>query len=91
MYTAYIKRPDFGRLRLPRPSAAASAQADRRPADLERLGFVTRVRRIRQIKTPLGFTTRQITNAYRVGVDAASLFEARTLAGLRSSACHRGL
>ncbi len=34
--------------------------------DLERLGFVTRIRRIRQIKTPLGFTTRQITNAYRV-------------------------
>jgi hypothetical protein len=35
-------------------------------ADLERLGFVTRIRRIRQILTPLGFTTRQITNAYRV-------------------------
>src|SRR5215471_10090244 len=35
-------------------------------ADLERLGFVTRIRRIRQIMTPLGFTTRQITNAYRV-------------------------
>jgi hypothetical protein len=35
-------------------------------ADLERLGFVTRIRRIRQITTPLGFTTRQITNAYRV-------------------------
>jgi hypothetical protein len=34
--------------------------------DLERLGFVTRIRRIRQITTPLGFTTRQITNAYRV-------------------------
>jgi hypothetical protein len=29
-------------------------------ADLERLGFVTRIRRI---NTPLGFTTRQITNA----------------------------
>jgi hypothetical protein len=35
-------------------------------ADLERLGFVTRIRRIRQIMTPLGFITRQITNAYRV-------------------------
>jgi hypothetical protein len=35
-------------------------------ADLERLGFLTRIRRIRQIMTPLGFTTRQITNAYRV-------------------------
>jgi hypothetical protein len=35
-------------------------------ADLERLGFVTRIRRIRQIMTPLGFTTRQITNAYRI-------------------------
>jgi hypothetical protein len=35
-------------------------------ADLERLGFVTRIRRIRQVSTPLGFTTRQITNAYRV-------------------------
>jgi len=34
--------------------------------DLERLGFVTRLRRIRRIMTPLGFTTRQITNAYRV-------------------------
>ncbi len=32
-------------------------------ADLEALGFVTRIRRI---STPLGFTTRQITNAYRV-------------------------
>jgi hypothetical protein len=35
-------------------------------AELERLGFVTRIRRIRRIMTPLGFTTRQITNAYRV-------------------------
>jgi hypothetical protein len=35
-------------------------------ADLERLGFITRIRRIRQIKTPLGFRTEQITNAYRV-------------------------
>jgi len=35
-------------------------------ADLERLGFITRIRRIRRIMTPLGFTTRQITNAYRM-------------------------
>jgi hypothetical protein len=34
--------------------------------DLERLGFVTKIRRLRQIMTPLGFTTRQITNAYKV-------------------------
>jgi hypothetical protein len=42
-------------------------------ADLERLGFVSRIRRIRQIKTPLGFTTRQITNAYRVHEPASGL------------------
>jgi hypothetical protein len=36
------------------------------PDDLERLGFVTRIRRIRQVQTPLGFITRQITNAYRM-------------------------
>jgi hypothetical protein len=42
-------------------------------ADLERLGFVTRIRRIRQIMTPLGFTTRQITNAYRVHEPARGL------------------
>jgi hypothetical protein len=41
--------------------------------DLERLGFVTRIRRIRQIQTPLGFTTRQITNAYRVHEPASGL------------------
>jgi hypothetical protein len=35
-------------------------------ADLERLGFITRIRRIRRVMTPLGFTTRQITNAYDV-------------------------
>jgi len=35
-------------------------------ADLERLDFVTRIRRIRKITTALGFTTRQITNAYVV-------------------------
>jgi hypothetical protein len=42
-------------------------------ADLERLGFVTRIRRIRRIMTPLGFTTRQITNAYRVHEPASGL------------------
>jgi hypothetical protein len=30
-------------------------------ADLERLGFITRIRRIRQVQTPLGFRTVQIT------------------------------
>jgi hypothetical protein len=34
--------------------------------DLERLGFVTRIRRIRRLQTPLGFRVVQITNAYRV-------------------------
>jgi hypothetical protein len=42
-------------------------------ADLERLGFLTRIRRICRITTPLGFTTRQITNAYRVHEPAAGL------------------
>jgi hypothetical protein len=42
-------------------------------ADLEALGFVTRIRRIRRISTPLGFTTRQITNAYRVHEPAGGL------------------
>jgi hypothetical protein len=41
--------------------------------DLERPGFVTRIRHLRQIKTPLGFTTRQITNAYRVHEPARGL------------------
>lgn len=41
--------------------------------DLERLGFVTRIRRIRRIMTPLGFTTRQITNAYRVHEPASGI------------------
>jgi hypothetical protein len=36
-------------------------------ADLEdKLGFVTRIRRLRRIKTPLGFETVQETNAYLV-------------------------
>jgi hypothetical protein len=42
------------------------ARLKERAAAMERLGFVTRIRRIRRIMTPLGFTTRQITNAYRV-------------------------
>jgi hypothetical protein len=35
-------------------------------ADLEALGFVTRIRRIRRVATALGFKVEQITNAYRV-------------------------
>ena len=42
-------------------------------ADLEALGFVTRIRRIRQIKTALGFRTEQITNAYVVHEPASGL------------------
>jgi hypothetical protein len=42
-------------------------------ADLERLGFVTRIRRIRRIMTPLGFATRQITNAYRMHAPASGI------------------
>ena len=42
-------------------------------ADLETLGFVTRIRRIRRIMTPLGFRTEQITNAYRVHEPASGL------------------
>jgi hypothetical protein len=42
-------------------------------ADLEALGFVTRIRRIRRISTPLGFTTRQITNAYRMHAPASGI------------------
>jgi hypothetical protein len=34
--------------------------------DLEQLGFVTRIRRVRRVPTPLGFRTVQITNAYRI-------------------------
>jgi hypothetical protein len=41
--------------------------------DLERPGFVTRIRHLRQIKTPLGFRTEQITNAYRVHEPARGL------------------
>jgi hypothetical protein len=42
-------------------------------AELELLDFITRIRRIRRIQTPLGFTTRQITNAYRVHEPASGL------------------
>jgi hypothetical protein len=55
--------------------------------DLERLGFVTRIRRIRQVKTPLGFTTRQITNAYRVQEPASGLGLLATLVFATESNC----
>jgi hypothetical protein len=42
-------------------------------ADLERLGFVTRIRRIRRVATPLGFRVEQITNAYRIHEPASGL------------------
>jgi len=35
-------------------------------ADLERLGFLTRIRRVRRVMTALGFETVETTNAYRV-------------------------
>src|SRR5262245_6712226 len=41
--------------------------------DLERLGFFTCIRRLRQVQTPLGFITRQITNAYVVHEPANGL------------------
>jgi hypothetical protein len=48
---------------------------------LERLGFITRHRRVRRVKLALGFRTEQITNAYEVhepksglGTLACSLF-----------------
>jgi hypothetical protein len=34
--------------------------------DLELLGFVTRIRRVRRVEAPLGFRVEQVTNAYRV-------------------------
>jgi hypothetical protein len=55
--------------------------------DLERLGFVTRIRRIRQVQTPLGFTTRQITNAYRVHEPASGLGLLATLVFATESNC----
>jgi hypothetical protein len=56
-------------------------------ADLEALGFVTRIRRIRRITTPLGFTTRQITNAYRVHEPANGLGLLATLVFATESNC----
>lgn len=42
-------------------------------ADLERLGFITRIRRLRRIETPLGFTTQQTSNAYEIHQPARGL------------------
>lgn len=58
-------------------------------ADLERLGFITRIRRIRQVTTPLGFTTRQITNAYRVHEPTSGLGLLATLVFATDSNCWR--
>jgi len=55
--------------------------------DLERPGLVTRIRHLRQIKTPLGFTTRQITNAYRVHAPARGLGLLATLVLATESNC----
>jgi hypothetical protein len=61
-------------------------------ADLEKLGFITRIRRIRRVMTPPGFTTRQITNAYDVheprsglGLLAIGLDSKRTSDGFAAS------
>jgi hypothetical protein len=56
-------------------------------ADLEQLGFVTRIRRLRQIKTPLGFRTEQITNAYRMHEPASGLGLLATLVFATESNC----
>jgi hypothetical protein len=56
-------------------------------ADLEALGFITRIRRIRQVKTPLGFATRQTTNAYRVHEPASGLGLLATLVFATESTC----
>jgi hypothetical protein len=56
-------------------------------ADLEQLGFVTRIRRLRQIKTPLGFRTEQITNAYRVHEPTSGLGLLATLVFATESNC----
>jgi hypothetical protein len=56
-------------------------------ADLELLGFVSRIRRIRQITTPLGFTTRQITNGYRVHEPTNGLGLLATLVFATESNC----
>ena len=42
-------------------------------AELEKLGFVTRIRRLGQVDTPLGFKTVQDTNAYLVHEPASGL------------------
>jgi len=42
-------------------------------ADLERLGFVTRIRRLRMIETPLGFETVQECNAYKLHLPTKGL------------------
>jgi|SRR5215471_7688378 len=57
----------------------------RRSRELPR--FVTRIRHLRQIKTPLGFTTRQITNAYRVHEPAHGLGLLATLVFATESNC----
>jgi hypothetical protein len=61
--------------------------------DLERLGFVTRHRRIRRVPTPLGFKVVQTTNAYEVhepnrglGWLAAVLFAGKATGSNYSSA-----
>jgi hypothetical protein len=41
--------------------------------DLEVLGFITRIRRVRRVQTPLGFKVVQVTNAYRVHEPARGL------------------
>ena len=42
-------------------------------ADLERLGFITRIRRIRRAPTSLGIMVVQTSNAYRVHEPASGL------------------
>jgi hypothetical protein len=51
------------------------------------LGFVIRIRRIRRIMTPLGFTTRQITNAYVVHEPKRGLGLLATLVFATESNC----
>jgi hypothetical protein len=55
--------------------------------DLERLGFVTRIRRVRRFNTPLGFRTVQITNAYRVHEPASGRGLLTTLVFATESNC----
>jgi hypothetical protein len=56
-------------------------------ADLERLGFVTRIRRVRRVDTPLGFRTVQITNAYRIHEPSSELGLLATLVFATESNC----